>query len=472
MFDLDLLRNRINKTERKAVYVQIADSIIDLIKEGTLKSSELIPGTRQIAEALAVNRNTVVKSFDILLSEGWIISAERKQTYVSDRIQITPKSIEYEGTKSTSEIYRKDLIFFDDGLPDASCAPMEEIARAYRRIFNRKAKWQMMNLASELGDEKFRSMISNMLNQNRGMRTSLSDICITRGSQMALFLTAHCLLSKGDVVLVENPGFKPAWKTFEHAGARLIPISVDNEGINIEEVETIIKKENVRAIYLTPHHQYPTTVTLSLTRRLRLIELSNRYGFTIIEDDYDNVFHFSKRPVRPISSHEMMDKDKYVYIGTLSKLIAPAIRIGYIAASPDFIGKIGQLRKIIDIQGDTIMEQSIMELFLDGDIRRHQKRMLSYYSQKRDYFATLLNEYLHDKVMYKKPDGGLAFWIQPTEKVDLFKIKEKANYKLLNFYTPDRFSFDDPVTGLRLGYASLSDSDLRKGIEILSKLLI
>lgn len=343
------------------------------------------------------------------MTEGWIISEERKQTCVSETIQITPKIVKNENIKATSEIYRKDLFFFDDGLPDTSCAPMEEIARAYRRIFNRKARWLVMNLASEFGDEKFRALISNMLNQSRNMRSSLSEVCITRGSQMALFLTAHCLLRTGDVVLVENPGFKLAWKAFEHAGARLIPVQVDDEGINVEEVEAILKKEDVKAIYLTPHHQYPTTVTLSLSRRLKLIELSNTHGFTIIEDDYDNVFHFSQRRVMPISSYEPMDKDKYIYIGTLSKLIAPAIRIGYIASSPDFIDKVGQLRKIIDIQGDTIMEQSIMELFLDGDNRRHQKRMLTYYNRKRDYFATLLDNHLHDKVIYKRPDGGLAF---------------------------------------------------------------
>lgn len=117
-------------------------------------------------------------------------------------------------------------------------------------FFNRKARWQVMNLASEFGDEKFRALISNMLNQSRNMRTSLSEVCITRGSQMALFLTAHCLLRTGDVVLVENPGFKLAWKAL-CAGARLIPVQVDDEGINVEVVEAILKKEDVKAIYYT-----------------------------------------------------------------------------------------------------------------------------------------------------------------------------------------------------------------------------
>lgn len=471
MLDLNLLCVQLDKTGKKAVYIQIADCIVRLIENGTMKPGEPMPGTRQIAAGLGVNRNTVVQSFEILLVEGWLISEERKRTYVSDRMPISSANENGEIRLPATEIYRKDLLFFDDGLPDASCAPMEELARAYRRILSRKARCQVMNLASEFGDEKFRHVISMMLNQTRGLRTSLHEVCITRGSQMALFLTAHCLLRRGDVILVENPGFKPAWEAFEHAGAFIIPVSVDDEGIDVAEVEAILKKREVKAVYLTPHHQYPTTVTLSLARRVKLVELSNQYGFTIVEDDYDNVFHFSQHPVLPISSFESLDKSNYVYIGSLSKLIAPAIRVGYIAASPRFINKVGQLRKIVDAQGDTMMEQSIMELIGDGDIRRHQKRMLAHYERKRDYFASLLEYYLADKVVYKKPDSGLAFWIKPLSDIDLFRLKQQANAQLVSFYTPDRFSFASPVVGLRLGYASLSEVELRNGVEVLSRLL-
>lgn len=465
-----LMQLKIDKEGSKAIYVQIADEIISCIKKGVLKAGETLPGTRQFATLLEVNRNTVVQAFDILLAEGWLCSSERKGTSVSAKL---PSSIPDEKNdhpiRQVVEIFRNDLIFLDDGLPDTTCAPVNELARSHRRIFSKKARWQIMNLASEYGDSKFREAISKMLNYNRSMNTSANQICITRGSQMALFLTAHCLLEQGDIVLVENPGFKPAWEAFRHAGATLIPISVDNEGVSIELIEEILKKRVVKAIYITPHHQYPTAVTLSLSRRLRLVELSNQYGFTIIEDDYDNEFHFGQRPIMPVSAYST--NNNYVYIGTLSKLIAPAIRVGYIFSSQTFIEKVGTLRKIIDMQGDSIMEQAILELIESGDLRRHHKRMINYYIEKRNFFINLLDCYLKDKIEYNIPEGGLAFWLKPIKDLNLYKVKEMANTKLVSFYTPDRFSFSEPILGMRLGYASLSKENLEKGIQVLSRYL-
>ncbi len=461
----------VDKNLSKAVYVQIADGIVAAIKNGSLQPKTTLPSTRQLCSELKINRNTVVRAFEILSVEGWISSTERHGTIVSKTLPLTvsPKT-DKPHTEHSGEVCQYGQTFLDDGIPDITHSPINELARAYRRIFRQKAGWQIMNISNKLGDLHFREAISNMLNQNRQMRTSAGQLCITRGSQMALFLTAHCLLKKDDVILVENPGFKPAWETFRHAGAKIIPIKVEPDGICVRDIEQLAKQTTIKAVYLTPHHQYPTTVTLSLNKRLELIELSNYYGFTIIEDDYDNEFHFSFRPVMPIAAYE--EVQNYVYIGTFSKLIAPAIRIGYIYSSINFINRVGELRKIMDTQGDNFMEQALLDLINSGELRRHQKRMVEVYRKKRDFFAYLLEKYLHNKVMYNIPTGGMAFWLIPTNnKIDLYKVREQANKSFVNFYTPDRFSFSEPICGIRIGYASLSNEDLERGLAVLGKLL-
>lgn len=466
-----LIRLKIDRNLPSALYVQIADGIIAAIKNGSLPPGMHLPATRQLAAALKINRNTAVRAYEILSAEGWICASERSATTVSEILPLTrPEVIRPASASASGEISPSPRIFFDDGIPDITCSPINELSRSYRRIFRQKAKWQIMNLSNKLGDLLFREALSRMLNLNRQMTTCASQLCVTRGSQMALFLTARCLLRSGDAVIVENPGFRPAWETFLHAGAKILPVDVGADGIDVDRVEQLLKTEPVRAICLTPHHQYPTTVTLSLSKRLRLIELSNRTGVTIIEDDYDNEFHFGIRPVMPLAAYD--EVRNYVYIGTFSKLIAPAIRVGYIYSSPAFIDMVGNLRKIIDGQGDNFMEQALLDLIVSGELRRHQKRMVEIYRKKRDFFASMLEKYLCGKVSYTIPSGGIAFWLTPADPLtDLYMLRDRANKLSVNFYTPDRFSYSKPVCGIRLGYASLSEADIEAGLAVLGRLL-
>lgn len=464
---------QLDEQSDKAIYLQIADAIIKDIHSGRLKSRDALPGSRNLAQLLKINRNTVVEALNVLLIEGWLVSKERQGTFVADTL---PDFKEVQKIKPlTSSIENKEgkhyHLQIDDGSPDSKIAPITELARAYRQIFNQKARWQMMGYGNELGDLEFRKTIVQMLNHQRGMQINEQSICITRGSQMAMYLTAQCLLKKGDYVLVENPGYKPAWKAFENAGAKLLPVSVDKEGLKIDEVTSYLKSgKKIKAIYVTPHRQYPTTVTLSLKRRLELIGLSNKYGFTIIEDDYDNEFHFGYRPVLPLSS--FTELKNYVYIGTMSKVVAPALRIGYLASNDsDLIEQVGSLRKIIDVQSDSIMEQAVLQLIKEGTIKRHIKKSTNHYKAKRDFMATVLNKYIKDKATYTIPEGGLAFWVVPNKQVDWSQVSQKLKNKGIKIITPDTYSFAETVNGIRLGYGSLSEKELEEGIIALAGLL-
>jgi len=457
----------------KAVYLQIADAIIKDIHSGRLKPGDALPGSRNLSRLLKVNRNTVVEALNVLLVEGWLISKERQGTFVADTLPDF-KSVQ-KANRTTSDIKNTAIKHYhlqiDDGSPDSKIAPITELARAYRQIFNQKARWQMMGYGNELGDLEFRKSIVQMLNHQRGMQINEQNICITRGSQMAMYLTAQCLFVKGDYAIIENPGYKPAWSAFENAGAKLLPVRVDKDGLLIDDVISYLKSgKKVKAIYVTPHRQYPTTVTLSLKRRLELISLSNKFGFTIIEDDYDNEFHFGYRPVLPLSS--FTELKNYVYIGTMSKVVAPALRIGYLASNNSaLIEKVGCLRKIIDVQSDSIMEQAVLQLIKDGTIKRHIRKSTHHYKAKRDFTATILNKYIKEKATYAIPDGGLAFWIVPNKQVDWLQISKELKSKGIKIITPDTYSFDETINGIRLGYGSLSEKELEEGIIAFGKML-
>ncbi|WP_242695749.1 PLP-dependent aminotransferase family protein [Desertivirga brevis] len=464
------LQITINVNCERPIYIQVADSIIEAIKGGKLQSGDPLPGSRQMALQLKLNRNTVIDALDVLLAEGWLVSKVRKGTFIADNLPDFSAVKHPNSVVSEQVVSIKPEIIFDDGIPDTRIAPINELAAAYRQIFSRKGRWQMMGYTEEAGDWDFRNAIAQMLNYKRSMRLSPDEIFITRGSQMAMYLTAHALLKPGDKVIVENPGYKPAWQAFQSAGAELVPLSVDENGLNIDELRTILQThKSVKAIYTTPHHQFPTTVTLSLQRRLQLISLSNAYGFTIIEDDYDNEFHFGQRPILPVSSSENVGN--FVYIGTMSKIVAPALRIGYLASSKQVITNVASLRKIIDAQGDNMMEQAVLQLINEGHIKRHLRKATLTYKNKRDFFEKVINEHLRDKVHFHKPEGGLAFWLTPKGQVDITKLSEVLLKKGVQILSPESFSFSSPVQGLRLGYASLDEDQLEKGIRIIAQFL-
>ena len=464
------LNIEINTSDSKPVYLQIVETIIEAIKTKQLNQGLSLPSSRVLSNQLKVNRNTVVKALDLLVAEEWLVAKERKGYFVSNQLLKQYSTDSKESRKIAVEPGpSKMLMSFDDGLPDTKIAPVNELAKVYRQILGRKARWQTLGISDPRGNNDLRKSIAQMLNLNRGLHFSSEQVFIARGSQMAAYLISHCILQKGDLVAVENPGYKPIWESIRTAGAKILPVPVDEGGIKVDVLEQLLKSHKIKAIYVTPHHQFPTTVSLSLPRRLKLIELSNRYNFTIIEDDYDHEFHFGIRPLLPVGSLQHIKN--YVYLGTFSKIVAPALRIGFLATDISLINKVAELREIIDGQGDVIMEQAVYQLIKEGDIKRHIKRTIVIYKAKRDYFEKLLIKYLAQKVTFVKPEGGLAFWLIPKVEIDIFEIANKLEMQGIGIITPDKFSFSAPINGFRIGYASLSEEQLKEGVIALTKLL-
>jgi GntR family transcriptional regulator/MocR family aminotransferase len=287
---------------------------------------------------------------------------------------------------------------------------------------------------------------------------------------MALALLARALIRAGDVVAVEQLGYGPAWEAFRREGARIAGVPVDDDGLRIDALERVIAEGGVRAVYVTPHHQFPTTVTLSAGRRLRLLELARVHRFAIIEDDYDHDFHYDGRPVLPLASAD--PAGVVAYIGTLSKVLAPGLRIGYVAAPVPLVERLAAHRSYIDTQGDQVLEYAIAELLEEGTIQRHIRRVRREYRDRRDTLAVALRERLGDHLAFDVPAGGIALWARARRDLDVDSWARSAHDKGAVIVTASAYTLDGRSQPfVRLGFASLDTRELQEGVRRLAAAL-
>jgi GntR family transcriptional regulator/MocR family aminotransferase len=219
---------------------------------------------------------------------------------------------------------------------------------------------------------------------------------------MALTLIGRALIRPGDTVAIEDPGYPHAWEAFRASGAVLVPMRVTPEGLDVSALARLAKRETVRAVYVTPHHQLPTTATLSSDRRRELIALARAHRFAIVEDDYDHEFHYDRDPIAPLAS---LDPALVIYVGTFSKVLAPGLRIGYLAAPANVVDQLSAYRQALDLQGDPAMEAALAELIENDDLQRHIRRVKRVYRGRRDRLAALLDASLGGAVSFTVPAG-------------------------------------------------------------------
>ena len=349
-------------------------------------------------------------------------------------------------------------------VPDVRLVPREALARAVRRVLKRKPA--LLDYGGPSGEAALRVALADMLSSQRGLCAGADDVLVTQGSQMALDLVARALIRRGDVVAVEALSYGPAREAFRAAGARLLPIPLDARGLDV----SALAGRGVRMVYVTPHHQYPTTVTLAPERRLALLELARRERFAILEDDYDHEFHYDGRPVFPLASADAAGS--VIYVGTLSKLLAPALRIGFVVAPRAVQARLTRLRAHADRHGDRVMQAAVAELIEDGELGRHARRMRRIYEGRRDAFVLALRRNLGGAVRFVQPSGGMALWFEAEPTLDVDAWAASAHERGFGFPTARTFSLDDRArAGGRWAFAPSTERELVAACEVLAQTL-
>jgi GntR family transcriptional regulator/MocR family aminotransferase len=465
------------------IYLQIVHQMINAMQRGVLTPGIQLPGSRALSQELSVHRKTIVAVYEELYAQGWTEIHPNKGTFVSSK---SPAKRSDSLTFNTEYLtsyplktgfgFKQNILLdspsvstgtaleFTDGLPDIRLAPLDRLAKVYGGILKRKSSHRHFGYSHVEGNEYYRETLANYLNNTRGLHITKDNILTTRGIHMSIYLASNLLIDKGDLVIVGDLSYYVANMIFQEAGATIVSVPVDEDGITIDAIKTLCETTKIRMLYLTPHHHYPTTVTLSAERRLALLSLSSQYGFIILEDDYDYDFHYNSSPVLPLTSadrHGMV-----VYIGSFCNSLAPGFRSGYLVAPENLIRELGKFRRIVDRQGDMLMEQALGELLEEREIQRHLKKALKIYQERRDALCSLLSSELGDYVSFSAPPGGLSIWTQWSPDLNLMRISK--NCQTRNLHLPHKLLYQtEKVTAMRLGFGNLTVEEMKQAVGIL-----
>ena len=475
---------KFEKGKGNAIYLQIAHGIASLIKAGILKPGQKLPGSRILAEKLGVNRNTIKSSVDELLSEGWVITRARSGLFINASLPLVSpqKNLSFSNEiSSVSGFYLtvNDMLSvpdvshlplqFNDGFPDPRLSPLNELGREYHKLLKKTKPLDSFSYAEPEGDSLFRKVLSQQLNEYRGMKTSPANLFITRGCIMGIYLVAQATLKPGDKVVIGERNYYTSNLCFKHFGAELLYIPVDDKGVDTHSLELLLQCHNVRMIYITSHHHHPTTVTLAPERRIHLYELAKQHKIIILEDDYDFDYHYNNKPTLPIAS--MDTEGLVIYVGSYSKIIYPSIRIGFLVASSDLILELCKYRRIIDRQGDHIMERAIANIILDGTMQRYLRKSNKIYKRRKEYFCEQLRKNFTNYIDFKEPEGGMAVWVTFKQHSlhDISKrCKERGLYLSDGTMHPNSLLYKNSC---RMGFASMSEEEIDQSCLILKEVI-
>jgi GntR family transcriptional regulator/MocR family aminotransferase len=449
------------------IYRQLRAAIL----ERRLRVGERLPPSRELARRLGVSRTTASVAYDRLISEGFAVSRIGAGTFVG-RVSTRPPSerppVEalrplpgWQAFPLPAYLWVAAEYDFRPGLPDARLFPLP----AWRRLMTRQFLPSVVGRgASEhpAGHEPLRVAIAHHVGLARGVRATAEDVVVTNGTQQAIDLIGRILLRSGDQVAVEDPGYGPPIRLLRTSGARVRGVPVDREGLIVDEIPA-----GTRLVYVTPSHQYPLGMAMSLNRRLALLAWARRHDAAIIEDDYDSEFRFGGRPIEPL---QLLDVDgRVIYVGSFSKTTLVTLRLGFIVAPPSIRAALHGAKFLTDWHSPIPIQATMAEFIASGHFARHIRRMRAVYEGRHKLMNEVLARSFADVLQIVPSAAGLhvsALARDPRTSIERIEAVVRAASSVgvecqpLSMYSVG----DAPRSGLVLGYGAIDTDRIEAGL--------
>jgi GntR family transcriptional regulator/MocR family aminotransferase len=472
--DLDLPIT-LDRAASASIYQQLSEQLRRAILDGWIAAGTRLPSTRTLAKALGVSRTVTSTAYDELFAEGYLEGRHGSGTYVREDLPPLPRLTRPEPntpprwlTKASPLPHELPIspqaIAFRMGIPSVSLLPPRIWRESWRTA---SAQLPPDNYGPTNGDPALRAEIAAYLGRSRGIACTPEDILITAGATHAFELILRATISVGDYIGFEEPGYPSAQQSVLDREGRILPVPVDDDGMQVERLPH--GPAAPLLVYTTPSHQYPLGTRLSVSRRLALLTWAQANDSLIVEDDYDSEFRFDASPLPALAS---LDKaGRVAYIGTFSKVLTPALRIGYLVAPPRLCERIRQIQYLTNEQVSWPPQQMLADFIAHGHLDRHIRRMRHQYAQKRQIVAQTLAGIAHLACL-RGLEAGLHVYLELGGSISATHVADLARQRNVIVTPLDGYYLGPPDrSGLVLGYASLEIPDIIRGITILTEII-
>jgi len=464
------------------LYRQLYDSFKAGILDGRFAAGTKLPATRELARSIGVSRITVTECYERLLAEGYIEARRGSGTFVCKRLpelslfaspspaaapetpaaNLLPHLSRF-GTAVNMLLNRPSIpgiIRLDLHGPDVAHFPRKVWARLIAKRMGRSGRDLFDYAFDSRGDPALRNALARYLAQARAVLCDPDQILIVSGSQQAISLTARILLNEGDRVAMESPGYYYAGRTFTSQGAEVVPISVDHHGIKVSELQ---KHKDIRMVYVTPSHQFPTGAALTLPRRKALLAWARANNALILEDDYDSEFRYRERPLPALQGIE--PDAPVIYSGSFSKLLFPSLRLGYLVIPKQLYLPFRTAKVLADLQSSTFHQHILADFLIEGHLESHLRRMRTLYDKRRSILVRVLREHFGSKVTIFGDEAGMyllaRFRTNLTEQ-EAWERAHDAGVRTDRLYWPPGASeTQHGYVRLVFAYATVSEKELQ-----------